>query len=469
MQSTRFSRNARLAAIAAVAVIAAAACSSEEPESDASQPSSAAAAVPWPVTDCGTYTGEGCAATEDLVDLDRPTFSNPTEITNPLYPISELDSVVLLGEVDDLPFRSETTLLPFTETVVWDGTPVEVVLVQYAAYSDGRITEVALDRYAQADDGSVWYFGEDVYDYDADAGAVALTEGTWLAGRDGSPAMIMPADPQLGDVFRPETVLGVVFEEVTVTEVDATFDGPLGPVDGILVGTELHLDESQSDKLFAPGYGEFYSESDGEVEALAIAVGVDRSDEPEPPELRGALTAAWGIVEAARLEEWEAVDAMLDRLTESWDAVSESAPPLLAEAMDTALIDLGAAVAGMDVAGTVQGAIDAAQSGLDLRLRYVPVPDVDVARFHLHSQQLRIAAAEADAGGVSAEVAVLEWIHQRVDQHLPEAARGRIATQLAQLRTVASAGNLAGAADVAARLAADLNGVAAGVSDWSAT
>jgi hypothetical protein len=110
------------------------------------------------------------------VDLERPTFSNPTQITNPLLPISKLRSAVLLGHVDDKPFRTETTLLPGARTVVWDGERVPVLVSQYTAYLDGRLEEVAIDRYAQADDGSVWYFGEDVFDYRE--GAVALTEDT---------------------------------------------------------------------------------------------------------------------------------------------------------------------------------------------------------------------------------------------------------------------------------------------------
>jgi hypothetical protein len=51
----------------------------------------------------------------------------------------------------------------------------------------------------------VWYFGEDVIDYVG--GAAAFTEGTWLAGRDGPPAMIMPAKPKHGDVFGSRTSL----------------------------------------------------------------------------------------------------------------------------------------------------------------------------------------------------------------------------------------------------------------------
>jgi hypothetical protein len=75
---------------------------------------------------------------------------------------------------------------------------------QYVAYLGGRILEVALDWYAQADDGSVWYFGEDVFNY-LD-GMVADTHGTWLACKDGPPGMIMPAIPSPGQVYRPENI-----------------------------------------------------------------------------------------------------------------------------------------------------------------------------------------------------------------------------------------------------------------------
>jgi hypothetical protein len=119
-----------------------------------------------PSTDRRTYDGQGCAASEDRVDLAAPTFSNPTQITNPLFPISQLRSAVLVGHVDGQPFRTETTLLPGSETVIWNSRPVQALVSQYVAYLAGRVQKVALDRYAQADDGSVWYFGEDGFDYE---------------------------------------------------------------------------------------------------------------------------------------------------------------------------------------------------------------------------------------------------------------------------------------------------------------
>ena len=125
------------------------------------------------------------------VDLATPTFSKPTSITNPLHPTSAVAQAIYGGQVDDKPFRTEVTLMPGTKPIQWRGTTVDTAIVQYVAYSDGRIHEVALDWYAQADDGSVWYFGEDVFNFED--GRVADTEGTWIASDETPAAMIMPA------------------------------------------------------------------------------------------------------------------------------------------------------------------------------------------------------------------------------------------------------------------------------------
>lgn len=107
------------------------------------------------------------ASDSKRVDLTAPPFSHPTKVTNPLFPISVLRSAVLSGRIDGKPFHTETTLLPYTRVIEWlPGHRVETLISQYTAFLNGRLQEVALDYYAQADDGSVWYFGEDVIDYD---------------------------------------------------------------------------------------------------------------------------------------------------------------------------------------------------------------------------------------------------------------------------------------------------------------
>src|SRR5438309_8861024 len=171
----------------------------------------ASSTIPQPsLAKLNTRTRRRLAPNSQRVDLAVPTFSDPTEITNPLFPISNLHSALLVGKLKGQPWMAETTLLPQTKVVDWNGQRIETLQSQFVAYVNGRIFEVAVDLYAQADDGSVWYFGEDAFTYKN--GLVSDTEGTWRAGEYGRfPAMIMPAHPQVGDVYRTENIPGLVF------------------------------------------------------------------------------------------------------------------------------------------------------------------------------------------------------------------------------------------------------------------
>jgi hypothetical protein len=401
-----------------------------------------------PPTPCGTSTGKGCAPDSDRVDLQRPRFTHPTDITNPLFPISTLESAVLLGKVDGKPFRSETTLLPETATVDWDGQRIEVALSQYVAYLDGRIQEIALDRYAQADDGSVWYLGEDVFDYED--GSIAVSEGTWLAGRDGPPAMIMPAHPQPGQAFRAENVTGVVFEELRVRDVDLTVDGPSGKVPGAVTMDELHVDGvTISGKTFAPGYGEFLTLDKPDVEALAIAHGTDRRPGPTPDPITHLVTAAWGVLEQLRLEDWEAAAGGAALVRADRGALQDATlPPLVLDQLDVAIHDLQRATTAKDPDAGADAAIRVAQSALDLQLLTRAPVAVDIERVHLHAQALRVAAAAGDKPGVNAEIAVLGWLADRVGGRLRAADQAELEGRLRELRLSPNP------ADTAARLAA---------------
>ena len=411
-------------------------------------------------TVCGTYSGTGCAPTAARVDIAAPTFTDPTSITNPLFPISRLDSAVLLGQVDGKPFRSETTLLPNKGSVTWRGQKVPVLLSQYAAFVDGRLEEVALDRYAQADDGSVWYLGEDVFDYRN--GGVAITEGTWLAGRDGPAAMIMPAAPKVGDAFRPEDVTGVVFEELSVKSAGQTVEGPRGPVAGAIVGDELHLDGHLSPKTFAPGYGEFRTVDGRDVEALALAVPIDAIPGPPPLAVSTLTTSAFAVLENARLGDWDAAQPTLRRMTGAWQSLLvDKPPPLIADRMKVSLRALTRAVGARHAGRTEQAALDVARSALDLELRHRPAVQVDIARFHLWAQQLRVDAAAKDLAGVTGDVAVLQWMRDRITASLDPAGLQELDSGLRGLRAAADARNLSAAADHAARLAARLRNLTA--------
>jgi hypothetical protein len=387
------------------------------------------------------------------VDLVAPPFSNPTEVTNPLFPISNLRSAILNGSVEDMPFKVETTLLPGTRIIGWpDGKQVETLVSQYVAYLDGRIEEVALDFYAQADDGSVWYFGEDVFNYQD--GLIGDTEGTWIAGQEGPPAMIMPADPKLGDVYRPENIPGLVFEEVNVKSVGETVDGSRGPVEGAIVAEELHQDGAREDKTFAPGYGEFFTGSGGDVEALALAIPTDRLPGPVPAELETLDAGADDILDQARSGDWQAAADTVAAMNDAWTALrAGEVPPRLEPPMTDALEELERAVAARRQERAGHAAIDVAQAGLDLQLRHRPPAEVDRARFELWARQLIVDAVAEDLAGVSGDLATLEWIRDRFVHTLDRIDAIRIDATLVELRAKVADEELTEAAAEAERLA----------------
>jgi hypothetical protein len=411
--------------------------------------------------DCIPLTTElGClnvAPDSERVDLTPPKFSKPTAVTNPLFPIANLASVVFLGHVDEKPFRTETHLLPETRVIAWNGMEVECLVSQYLAYSDGRITEIALDWYAQADDGSVWYFGEDVADY-VD-GAVDTTEGTWLAGRDGPAAMIMPANPKVGDVYRTETIPGIAFEQVTVKEIDLTFHGPSGPVGGGIIATELHQEGTTEDKLFAPGYGEFRTGGGGDLEALALAVPADALDEPLPDSLQTLATGAADLTDAAQTDDWKTAAAKLDAITAAWDDYrAGQVPEMIAAELSAAMFELAGAVDTQAAAEASQAAINVRQGSLDLQLRYLPPADVNRVRLDLWAQQVQVDAAAEEEGAVLGDAVTLGLIRDRITDPLDAGMLKSVNATLAELHKAAGNGDLEKAADLATQLRTTLAG-----------
>ena len=387
------------------------------------------------------------------VDLVAPPFSDPTSVTNPLFPISKLHSVILNGRVGGEPFRVETTLLPDTRVIEWrPGQCVRTLVSQYVAYLDGRIEEVALDFYAQADDGSVWYFGEDVYNYQD--GAVADLSGTWLAGKEGPAAMIMPADPKVGQVNRPENIPGLVFEEVAVKETGKTVAGPRGRVRGAIVGQELHDDGSFSDKVFAPGYGEFFTAHEGDVEALALAVPTDTRKAPVPVEIRTLLRGAYGVGAAAAAKRWKAASATVAKMAAAWKAhrAAGDVPPRLVGPTSRVLGQLARTVKAQQSVKARDAALDVALAALDLQLQYRRPAAIDRARFDLWARQVLVDVAARDPSAVSGDVATLEWIRDRIARTLHSVDVTRIDTLLEELRVNAGDEDLPAAADTARAL-----------------
>jgi hypothetical protein len=386
------------------------------------------------------------------VDLGTPVFTNPTKVTNPLFPIASLSHVVLTGLVDGANFRAETTLLPATTTIDLGTSKVEVLVSQYVAYLDGRIHETALDWYGQADDGSVWYFGEDVSNYEA--GKIADKHGTWLTCEDGPAAMIMPARPKIGDVFRVENIYPLVFEEVEVIETGLTLPGPLGPVPGSIRVRQLHLDGSYAPKDFAPGYGEFSTGSGADIEAVAVALPANAATGPAPKALLDLVEDASDVFEKVGKGAWRDAGRLGSRIREAGTKLASGQVPvrlvpLLASAVDQLIAAVGQR--GEDEAR--QAAIEVERYGLDVLVRFQARVSIDHARIAMFSRQLILDAQAEDLPGVTGDLAVIDIILDRLvgvpgEDKTVRAVRGLVA----KARTAGERGDLGQVVKLAERL-----------------
>lgn len=393
----------------------------------------------------------GIAPDSARVDMVKPTFTNPTLIDNPLLPITEVEQIIQVGHKEGKPHRTEFTLLPGTKSIAWNGEQTEVRMLQFVAYLDGRILEHAIDYLAQADGGAVWYFGEDVFNYED--GIVADHEGTWLAGQDGPPAMIMPAHPRVGNVYRVENFPSKAFEEVTVMAVNQTLEGPRGLIKGVMFVQQIGLERKTTVKAFAPGYGEFLAHS----EDAAVAVPTDALSTPLPAELEILLTGAKTIFTTASPEDWDAISATLGAMSDAWNAHQSAVDlgnlfPLLDEQMAQAFNALTAAVEQRNPEEMRKAAYAVAVATLDLQMPYQPRPEIDLARFDLWAQRVLVDVQAGDPGAVKGDVTTLELVRDRFAHLLDNADHSAIDTLLVELRAAADTEKLEMAATSAGQL-----------------
>jgi hypothetical protein len=394
------------------------------------------------------------------VDLERPSFSDPTKVDNPLFPIADLHSAVLLGNNEGHPIRIETTLMPDPKVIEVDGQAIETLESQFVSYEDGRIHEVATDWYAQGDEGAVYYLGEDVFNYED--GVVADTDGSWIAGHDAPIAMIMPADPQPGDVFRPENIPGELMEEVTIKQIDVTVDGPHGPIDGAIIGEENHtLEGVYEDKWFAPGYGEFFSGVGDSLEGLGIGIPAGALDGPVPRELTTVHDDAVAVFDAAADGDWQAAGEALDRALAAWSAHVDNAdvPRMLGVQMDRALGELAGdamvpAVDDRNVEGARNAALDVAMASIDLQLPYRTQEETDRTRFEVWARQLVADSERTEPvpGFLAGDVTTLEWVWPRFAPTVDGGPAGEIESLLAELRIAADEESVTTMAELAPAL-----------------
>jgi hypothetical protein len=177
---------------------------------------------------CGSSDSDGGSCSEPTLDIALcdpavATFTNPTAIDNEFFPLPLGLELVLEGEEDGETIELEITVDGTTETV----DDVETLVMVETEYEDGELIEISYNYMAQNDDGDVCYFGEDVDIYEDDV--VVSHEGAWRAGVNGAlPGIMMPADPQVGDVFYQEYAEDVAEDMGEVIAFGESYTVPAG-------------------------------------------------------------------------------------------------------------------------------------------------------------------------------------------------------------------------------------------------
>jgi hypothetical protein len=161
---------------------------------------------------------------------------------------------------------TENEVAVTTQTKILMG--VKCTVVHDVVRRKGRVEEDTYDWYAQDKDGNVWYFGEATKEFH-DGGRVS-TKGSWEAGVNGQPGMIMPAGPAPGAPYRQEYSPNNAEDMGQVVAINETVEVPAGKFTRCVKTRDWSTLESGSEnKWYAKGVGLVQSRSSsGELAQL---------------------------------------------------------------------------------------------------------------------------------------------------------------------------------------------------------
>lgn len=245
-------------------------------------PSSSIRILLWVLLSALVVPGLALAHDPDFtMDFDRARCTFTTVGTNPYLLLWPGYALHLEGEEEDdegetVELEVWITVLPETEIV--DGVSTRVV--EEREQEDGELQEVSRNFFALCrETGDVWYFGEDVMDFE-DGEPVPADDG-WRAGVNGAQAgIIMPGSPLVGARYFQEQAPGVALDQGEILSVNQQVTVPAGTFDHVLqvADTNAFAPGEVDEKFYAPGVGLIVDE---ELELVEVMV---------PPCLPGANT-----------------------------------------------------------------------------------------------------------------------------------------------------------------------------------
>lgn len=141
------------------------------------------------------------------------------------------------------------------DTRVVDG--VETRVVEEREWEDGELAEVSRNYFAiSTRTGSVFYFGEEVDDYED--GEIAGHGGAWLSGENGARfGLMMPGLPLVKGRYYQEIAPGKAMDRAEILALDAVVEVPAGRFERCLETEETNplKPREHERKVYAPGVG----------------------------------------------------------------------------------------------------------------------------------------------------------------------------------------------------------------------
>jgi hypothetical protein len=152
--------------------------------------------------------------------------------------------------------KASNTITVLKDTKIIDG--VETRVVEERALSNGTISEVSRNYFAiSKTTGVVYYFGEDVDEYDA-SGRVTGHSGTWHAGENGAKAgIMMNSDIKKGLRYYQEVAPKVAMDRAEIVNVSESATVPAGKYTDVIKIEETTPIEPgyKAYKFYAKGIG----------------------------------------------------------------------------------------------------------------------------------------------------------------------------------------------------------------------
>ena len=194
-----------------------------------------------------------------LPDFGAATFAPGAPVNNIYFPMPTGVVRTYQGEVDGVVERFELTNLGRPGPTILG---VQTTTQRDRAFEDNRIVEETFDYYGQDTAGNVWYFGEDVtnFEYD-DAGNLIGTNDSsaWRAGENsGLPGFIMPAALSPGLHYYQEfSPFDAAIDEGQTLAIDRELSLQVGDYSDVMAVLEILATEpdARGIKYYAPGFG----------------------------------------------------------------------------------------------------------------------------------------------------------------------------------------------------------------------